>query len=337
MERFAEPTRNRVLIGTGVLADELARLGSPFTLITQDAPLQNLDDSVRALADSVIVVNSSDAAELARVVESTAPDRPVVGVGGGVVMDAAKWVGWSLDLPFYLAPSSVSVDAMVTPTVAVRESIGVQYQGFAVADRIIVDMDLVHTAPIHLNRAGIGDLLSIHTGLFDWQLGAAASVATVDDRVAAAAAVILDETIEASDEIARVSERGLTAVMMGYSDINDMCVELGHAQMQEGSEHFFAYLAELVAERKFVHGELITLGAVIMSRWQDNVDEKLLNAIERSQIRWRPEDLELDERVLTEILNRLPEYTVEANLTYSVINDRPLNSAEIAGLLDGLV
>jgi glycerol dehydrogenase-like iron-containing ADH family enzyme len=94
MERFAEPTRNRVLIGSGVLVDELARLGSPFTLITQDAPLQNLDDAVSALADSVIVVNSSDAAELARVVEGTAPDRPVVGVGGGVVMDAAKWVGW---------------------------------------------------------------------------------------------------------------------------------------------------------------------------------------------------------------------------------------------------
>jgi glycerol dehydrogenase-like iron-containing ADH family enzyme len=125
--------------------------------------------------------------------------------------------------------------------------------------------------------------------------------------------------------------------MMGYSDINDMCVELGHAQMQEGSEHFFAYLAELVAGRKFVHGELITLGAVIMSRWQDNVDAKVLNAIERSQIRWRPEDLELDERVLTEILDRLPEYTVAANLTYSVINERPLDRAEIAGLLDGLV
>src|ERR1039458_8332491 len=83
------------------------------------------------------------------------PTRPVVGGGGGVVRAAAKGVGWSLDLPFYLVPSSVSVDAMVTPTVAVRESIGVQYKGFAVADRIIVDMDLVHTAPIHLNRAGI--------------------------------------------------------------------------------------------------------------------------------------------------------------------------------------
>jgi glycerol-1-phosphate dehydrogenase [NAD(P)+] len=317
--------------------DELAELGSPFTLITQDGPLQNLDGSVRALAGSVIVANSSEAAELARVLESAAPDRPVVGVGGGVVMDAAKWVGWSLALPLYLVPSSVSVDAMVTPAVGVRTGGGVQYQGFAVADRIIVDMNLVRTAPIHLNRAGIGDLLSIHTGLFDWRLGAAASVAAVDDRVAAAAASILDETIEASDEIADVSERGIAAVMAGYSDINDMCVEMGHSQMQEGSEHYFAYLAEQVTGRKFVHGELITLGMVLMSRWQDNVEAKVLNAVERSHVRWRPDDLELDRRVLEEILDRLPEFTVATNLRYSVINERPLDRSEIASLLDGLV
>lgn len=36
-------------------------------------------------------------------------------------------------------------------------------------DPLVIDFDLLRTAPPELNVAGIGDLLSIHTATFDWE------------------------------------------------------------------------------------------------------------------------------------------------------------------------
>ena len=57
-------------------------------------------------------------------------------------------------------PTVVSVDAFMTPSAAVRRSSGVVYVGEASPDPLIIDFDLISTAPRDLNRSGEH---SIHT------------------------------------------------------------------------------------------------------------------------------------------------------------------------------
>lgn len=330
------PTRELVRVGTGIAADELEQLQSGFTLVSQEVPRRALDKSVLDKVGTFIEATSLDADTLHDVVANAPTDQAVVGVGGGVVMDTAKWVGWTHRVPLYLVPSSVSVDASVTNMVAIREDGAVRYRGFAVPERIIVDLDIVRTAPIHLNRAGIGDLLSIHTGSFDWRLGAAKGVVHFDQDVARTAASVLEASIRDVEEIAAVSERGVVTLMSGYCEINDMTVAIGHAQMEEGSEHYFAYLAEQVTGRSFVHGELVVLGAVIMSRWQENDAALVLDVATRAKVRWRPEDIGVSAEELREIICALPDFVTEMSFPYSVINERTLTNSETADVLKGL-
>jgi glycerol-1-phosphate dehydrogenase [NAD(P)+] len=331
------PTKDLVKFGSGILAFELAQLNAGFTLVSQEAPRNALDAEVLDRVGTFIDATALDADVLQDVLKIAPADQAVVGVGGGVVMDTAKWVGWSHHVPLYLAPSSISVDASVTNMVAVREGGVVRYQGFAIPKRVIVDVDIIRTAPIHLNRAGIGDLLSIHTGSFDWHLGAVAGTVNFDADVAEAAAAILEATIRAAEEIAVVSESGVVTLMSGYCEINDMTVTQGHAQMEEGSEHYFAYLAEQVTGRSFVHGELVVLGAVLMSRWQENDESLVLDAATRAKVRWQPEEIGLSSDELRTILYELPAFVVEMGLPYSVINERSLSTSEIGDVVKGLV
>jgi glycerol-1-phosphate dehydrogenase [NAD(P)+] len=332
-----KPTRELVVVGSGVLERELAPVADGFTLVSQDGPRKVLNPELVARAGHYVEATSLDATHLEELVRRTPADQAVVGVGGGVAMDTAKWIGWSHHAPLYLVPSSISVDASVTNMIAVREDGGVRYQGFAVPRRVIVDVNVVRTAPVNVNRAGIGDLLSIHTGLFDWHLGAKNNVIAFDEDVAEDAQAILRNTIRDAEEISRVSEDGVTTLMAGYCDINDMTIAMGHAQMEEGSEHYFAYFAEQVTGTSFVHGELVTLGVVLMSRWQENNVDLAHATADRAQVRWRPEELGISAGVLTSILEGLSEFVASTELPYSVINERPLNASEIGTLVKGLV
>ena len=101
-------------------------------------------------------------------------------------------MAWRRGTPLLLAPSIISVDASVTNTIALRRAGQVEYVGFVVAEAIIADLDLISRAPARLNRAGVGDLLSIETARVDWALGAKAGRLDFDEDVDAAAAQVLD-------------------------------------------------------------------------------------------------------------------------------------------------
>jgi len=66
-------------------------------------------------------------------------------------------------------PTILSVDAFVTPAAGIRRNHEVAYVGTSTPDPLVIDFDILRTAPPELNIAGIGDLLSIHTGTFDWE------------------------------------------------------------------------------------------------------------------------------------------------------------------------
>ncbi|MGO8876945.1 MAG: iron-containing alcohol dehydrogenase [Acidimicrobiales bacterium] len=334
---LSRATRDALDIGRGRLSEAVRQLEPGFTVVTQPGPLAALDEDQLARAGKILEAVSLDKSALASLVAAAPRGPTVLGIGGGVVMDSAKWLAVATASPLVLAPSILSVDACVTNTVAVREHGDVTYQGFVEADRIVLDVDLVRTAPDRLNRAGVGDLLSIHTALWDWAAGDQVGIATFDRAVAQRAAAVLESVEASADEIAQVTDEALRTVLVGYADINDMTVICGHAQMEEGSEHYLAYLLERLTGKSFVHGEVVTLGTVLMSRLQRNNPSLVEGVADRSGVEWRPAQIGLSRRDLTNALGGLKSYVEQAGLPFSVASQRSLDQAAIDELLDGVV
>ena len=93
----------------------------------------------------------------------------IVGIGGGMAIDVAKYISWKLNKNLVSIPTILSVDAFTTPAAGVRVNHDVEYLGIASPNPLIIDYDLLRSAPKELNIAGVGDLFSIHTASFDWQ------------------------------------------------------------------------------------------------------------------------------------------------------------------------
>lgn len=306
LARAREPHLER---GRGIVVRALGQTTS-FALVTQPEPLALLPFGTVATARSIHHVTSLDHDSLVALAGEVAQVDVIVGLGGGMALDAAKAVAWQRAVPLWMCPTAVSVDAWVTNTIAVRDRGSVSYQGFVAADRILLDHDLIAGAPRRLNRAGIGDVVSIHTALADWRSGGPYA-ATWDAAVAETAAEVLADLVAAIDEVRRVSERGINAIALAHATINRLCLDVGHSQMEEGSEHYLAYALEMATGRSFVHGQLVGLGTVVVAWLQDNDPARVARWLDDAGVEWRPAALGLDLSVIDAALAGLPGFVAD--------------------------
>lgn len=107
--------------------------------------------------------------------------QAVLGIGGGKVVDAAKYCGFLRKLPFISVPTSASSDGFSSASASLivegrRKSVpaGIAYGIFA-------DIDAIKGAPEAFLFSGIGDMVSKITALYDWNFEEAHGHGSVND------------------------------------------------------------------------------------------------------------------------------------------------------------
>jgi len=318
--------RPPVRYGRRILAETLqamqeSRGAESYIILTQPEAWEAAREQFRDVDSSrVIYLRSMEYAQVMAMELALPAAALVMGIGGGQAMDAAKYVAWQRRLPLILAPTIVSVDAAVTNTIAVREGQRVRYIGFVLADAIPVDFAVIRQAPAALNRAGIGDLLSIHTALWDWRHAGQ----NVDEAVAEQAGAILEELDARATSIAACENEALRFIVQSYVQENTLCLQVGSSQPEEGSEHFLGYNLEYITRRGYVHGQLICLCVYAMARLQDNRPDWVLSLIERAACPWHLRDLGISRQNFIQALLSLQSYAQAERFPASVIMQRPI-------------
>lgn len=252
----------------------------------------------------------------------------VVGVGGGSVMDVAKYVAWKRQIPLHQIPSIISVNACFTHMVAIRDKGRVKYVGDAVPEMVYVDYSLIQKAPPRLNRAGLGDIFSCHTGLFDWRIAdKAGKEPGWDQALASQTREVLNTVRARAGEVRDVSEEGIQTIMEAHRWVGAMCHKYGHPRFEEGSEHHFAYNLEFVTGKHVLHGELVCLGIFLMSTLQGNDPEGALRTIREAGVVIEPESLGITWDEMKTTLLTLRDYVGAEGLPYTVIHEKPIDEA----------
>ena len=272
--------------------------------------------------------------ELERWVSTLPQKELVVGIGGGVCMDAAKFVAWKNDVHLWQAPSIVSVDAAVTETIGIRRDGIVKYIGMIWPEKVLVDIDLIQSAPKHFNRAGSGDILSIHTALYDWKLAAEITGEPYHPDIADQSNQLLDRLGKASSDIYNITSDGIKELMNLYVAEVDLCQQMGNSRPEEGSEHFWAYHVEYLTGQSYIHGELVALGILLMSALQENELARIKALIDSLGIRYRPEDLNLSHKALVNSLVGARTFVQNQDLPFSILHHLAIDQEKAERLID---
>ena len=320
--------RPRLEFGRGLLAPASRNWGT-YLVLTMPEPWKVAEPMLANPPSHVHFVDTMDRDVLERLEAQLPRADTLVGLGGGMSLDMAKYVALKRGVEPVLIPSTASVDACVTNSIAVREHGRVRYIGFVVPQVVISDFDLMRSAPININRAGIGDILSIHTGLWDWKAGADQGLIPYDEEIAWKVSELLDHLEALGEEIREATDSALKWLIQAYAAENELCLKLGHSRPEEGSEHYLAYNIEYRTGRGYVHGELVCLGVLLMSQVQENDVERVQRILAETRVRFQPRDLNLSLTEFENALLTLPAYVENEGLPYSVINKRPLDEKMI--------
>lgn len=248
----------------------------------------------------------------------------LIGIGGGICMDTTKYIAWKRQIPFILVPSVISADAFLTDVIGIRREGKVAYVGKVYPDRVLIDYNLIQMAPRHINQAGAGDILSIHTALWDWRLAARRNGENYNRSIARQSEGLLLQLNEIADEIYSVSSWGIESLTELYAAEVQFCTQVGNSRPEEGSEHFWAYNLEYRTRKHFIHGELVSLGVLLMAALQKNHLPEIQGLIQKLGIRWHPANYGISRQELLDSLVTARAYVEDENLPYSVLNQRTI-------------
>lgn len=195
--------------------------------------------------------------------------QTIVSIGGGKVIDAGKYVAFLRNLPFISVPTSSSSDGFSSASASLlvdgkRNSVPAK-----LAHGIIVDTEVIKTAPERFIYSGIGDMVSKITALYDWLYEEKCGYTVVNDFAMMIAKKAVNSFVRTPYESIKddlfLKELVDSLAMSGIA--NEIA---GSSAPTSGSEHLISHALDKILEVPQLHGVQVGIATYIMSKVHDH-------------------------------------------------------------------
>ena len=257
----------------------------------------------------------------------------VIGFGGGTVLDLAKFAAFVSKSILISLPTTLSNDSLASP-VAVLGTEGKARKSIkcTIPDAILVDVNVISSAPERQILAGIGDTVSKYTALNDWKLAHNRKKARVDDFAYMISKMAFNsllhragEELKSKDFIKKLTQ----ALVMGR-----LAMEIaGSSRPSSGSEHLFCHaLDERFSEEVRVpHGIATAMGSYCACKFQNRNLGKITGMIKEYGIPVKPSDNGISKEIFIGAWQQASDTRPDR---YTILNETELSDGMLGELYD---
>lgn len=321
----------------------VAQITEKKVMIVTEKALQSviqayLDEMKRDLPKSelyFIEENSFDQAmELARMICAEG-FQVIIGIGGGKVLDVAKYAGFVGKIPYICLPTTLSNDSLASPVAVLDMSDKVRKTlGCKIPTGIVVDIDVIMNAPIEQLKSGIGDTISKYTALYDWKLDAAYHKSRVDDF----AYMISDMALTSLcyNEEKSLKSKEFIKILTQSLVMGGLAMEIaGNSRPSSGSEHLFCHsLEEHYPDIHISHGMAVALGSVVSCMLQGRNAIRLREILKAYELDINPMNWNITKEIFIDAWQKAPATRKER---YTILNETALDSEMLGRIYEQLI
>ncbi|POX36180.1 dehydrogenase [Streptomyces sp. Ru73] len=268
-----------------------------------------------------------DAINLADAMKKKGRYDAVVGLGGGKIIDCAKFAAARVGLPLVAVATNLSHDGLCSPVATLDNDAGRGSYGVPNPIAVVIDLDVIREAPVRFVRSGIGDALSNISAIRDWELAARERGEDIDGLAAAMArqageAVLRHPGGVGDDGFLQVLAEGLvlTGIAMSVS---------GDSRPASGACHEINHAFDLLfPKRAASHGEQCGLGAAFAMHLRGAHEESayMAEVLRRHGLPVLPQEIGFSVDEFVQVVEYAPQTRPGR---YTILEHLNLNSEQI--------
>lgn len=218
----------------------------------------------------------------------------IVAMGGGKVLDVAKYAAFVSKRPFLSIPTTVSHDGIVSPIAVLKRQDGKPKSlGCAMPTMMVMDTDIIAKCPLKLIQAGIGDTISNYMALKDWELAVERNRDKMNGYAYMMSRTALNALMKTQfDHIAPeflevlANSLVLSGIAMDYA---------GSSRPVSGSEHLFSHALDYYSDKQNLHGFNVALGTVAVLKIINNDPTWVISYLKNFSVDINPISMDISE------------------------------------------
>lgn len=291
----------------------------------------NVKKSLKDFDCTIINHNTTEKGDIEELSKKLAKYDFVIGIGGGKMVDIAKYSSYLAKKPWVAFPTVLSHDGVISSRAVLNDTGKKISVDAKEPSAIIADLDVIKNAPYRYMAAGVGDLLSNISAVEDWKIADAARKEKYHPIMAELALLSAKSIVEHIDEIKRMDYHGIEILIWSLVCSGFAMNIYGSSRPCSGSEHNFSHALDSLGSDA-LHGEQVALGTLISMHLQGKDYTHVRTLMEKIGLPVNSKEIGIEKDMLIKALVNARDVRER----YTVLNKKRIDEKEAEKILKKL-
>lgn len=203
-----------------------------------------------------------------RVIKESEKVDYILCFGSGSLNDVCKYASTQIGIPCGVVPTAASMDGYLSKGSALIEK-GVKVtESVHTPSDVLIDIDIIATAPREMTGAGFGDILGKYTCLMDWQLAHYYKGEEINEEAFNLMQETRDQCVNSYEQLKKYDKDAIEKLISALVYAGEAMAICGNSRPASGSEHHASHYLEMEFIKKHEpippHGIKVALGTMLV-------------------------------------------------------------------------